>query len=412
MTLKELMPWSLFDLTILGAELRLWVALLAGALAAWIAAWILALLLKQAAGRLAARTETDLDDRVIAATLAPARLLIAVLLFGAMLVPLQAPEPAGTALLFLVKVLALIALVILVLRLVDLFTEVVRSRLESLRRTDYLSLLPMTRTFTKVVVFLLAVLFLLQNMGLDVTGLIAGLGIGGLALALAAQKTLENIFGGLSLIADRPVRVGDVCKFGDHIGTVEEIGLRSTRIRTPERTVVTVPNADFSSMILENLAHRDRIRIFITLGVRYETSPDQLRWLLVEIRKLLLAHPMIHPDPARVRFVNFGDFSLDLEVFAYVRTRDWNEFLAVREDVFLRIMDLVAESGTDFAFPSTTTYLGRDTGLNEERTRQAEKAVRALREEGSLPLPDVPAETARKINDTLDYPPRGSASAK
>jgi len=235
--------------------------------------------------------------------------------------------------------------------------------------------------------------------------------VGGIAVALAAQKTVEHLFGGLSLIADQPVKVGDFCRFGDQVGTVERIGMRSTRVRTLDRTVVTVPNAEFANLRLENFAERDRIWLRLTLGLRYETTPDQLRHVLIRLRELLYAHPRIDPDPARVRFVGFGAYSLDLEIYAYVRTSDFSEFLAVREDLYLRIMDVVATSGTGFAFPSQVNYASGD-GLDASRARQAEAEVEQWRAEGRLPLPEFPAERVTRLRDTLDYPPRGSAQAR
>jgi MscS family membrane protein len=202
--------------------------------------------------------------------------------------------------------------------------------------------------------------------------------------------------------------VGDFCRFGDRVGTVEAIGLRSTRIRTLDRTLVSIPNAEFSQIHLENFAMRDQIRLFTMIGLRYETTPEQLRYCLARLREMLLAHPMITPDPARVRFVGFGAYSLDLELFAYARTADWNEFLEVREDVYLRIMDIVREAGTGFAFPSQTMYVGRDEGLDESRTRLAQERVEQWREKGELPFPQFPDEFRRRVADSLDWPPEGS----
>jgi MscS family membrane protein len=148
------------------------------------------------------------------------------------------------------------------------------------------------------------------------------------------------------------------------MGTVEDVGLRSTRIRTLERTVVSVPNGHLAAIEIENFAERDRFRLFATIGVRYETSQDQIRGLVGRIRESLAAHPKVIPDPLRVRFAGFGTSSLDIEIHTYVGTRDVEEFHAIREELFLRIMDLVAETGTSFAFPSQTLYLGRDRGLD------------------------------------------------
>jgi MscS family membrane protein len=203
--------------------------------------------------------------------------------------------------------------------------------------------------------------------------------------------------------------VGQFCRFGDKIGTVEEIGLRSTRVRTLDRTVVTVPNADFSSTQIENFAVRDRMRLFTMIGVRYETTPEQLRYLLAELRSMLLAHPKVSADPARVRFGGFGAYSLDLEVFAYVMTSDWSEFLHIREDIYLRMMDIVERSGTGFAFPSQTTYLGKDDGLPAEKVREVEALVEGWRREKRLPFPDFDPDEKVRMKDTLPYPPEGSA---
>jgi MscS family membrane protein len=248
-------------------------------------------------------------------------------------------------------------------------------------------------------------------LGVHVTALIAGLGVGGIALALAAQKTVEHLFGGASLVADQPVQVGDFCRFGDQIGTVEGIGLRSTRVRTLARTIVSIPNGEFASMQIENFGKRDRIWLQTTLRLRYETTSDQLRHVLVRVRELLYAHPMVYPDPARVRLVDLGPYALELEIFAYVRTQDYNEFLAVREDIYLRIMDIVAQSATGFALPSQTIYRASE-GLDPERARAVEAEVRRWRAEGSLPLPEFPADRLAELRDTLDYPPNGSPEGK
>ncbi len=231
-----------------------------------------------------------------------------------------------------------------------------------------------------------------QRLGLPVYGILAGLGVGGLAIALAAQPTMENLIGGLSLFADKPIRVGDVCRYGSEEGTVEAIGIRSTRIRGRDRTLTTMPNAVLSKMPLVSLSHRDQMLIQSVIGVRYETSPEQLRYLLVKIREALLRHPKIYPDLVRVRFVGFGASSLDIELFAYVKTTKGPDLLSVREEVFLQVMEIVNESGTGFAFPSQTLYLGRDGGLDPKRTEKAEAQMRQWRDEGCLPIPNSAAE--------------------
>jgi MscS family membrane protein len=270
----------------------------------------------------------------------------------------------------------------LLLRLVDVGAAAVEQRLRARGRIAAIGVVPLVRRVVKAALALLAGIALLQNLGFDATGLLAGLGVGGLAVALAAQKTVENLFGGVTLVTDQPVRVGDFCRFGQRVGVVEEVGLRSTRVRTLDRTVVTVPNSQFASLELENFGFRDRIWLHTTIGLRYETTADQLRHVLARIRALLLDHPRVDPDPARVRLAGFGDSSLDVEIFAYVHTRDINEFYAIREEIYLRVMDALAECGTGFAFPSRTVYAAQDTGLDLERQRAAQEVGRGLREAG------------------------------
>jgi len=250
-----------------------------------------------------------------------------------------------------------------------------------------------------------------DRLGMPVFGIVAGLGVGGLAIALAAQPTIENLIGGLNLFADKPIRVGDFCRCGSDEGTVEAIGIRSTRIRGGDRTLTTIPNAALSKMSIVNLTRRDRMLIKSVIGVRYETSPEQLRYLLVKIREMLLGHPRIHPAPVRARFIGFGASSLDIEVFAHAMTKDRSEFLGIQEDVLLRVMDIVEQSGTGFAFPSQTLYFARDNGLDTDRTEVAEAQVRQWRDEGRLPFPDFSPEQVQQMRGAVAYPPPGSPEA-
>ena len=250
-----------------------------------------------------------------------------------------------------------------------------------------------------------------DRLGVPVYGIIAGLGVGGLAIALAAQPTIENLLGGLSLFADKPVRVGDFCKYGDTVGTVEAIGIRSTRIRGVDRTVTTIPNGALAKMPIVNFTRRDQMLINAVMGLRYETTPEQLRFILVKLREMLLGHPRVHPDPARARFIGFGACSLDIELFAYVMTSDWAEFLVVREDILLRVMDIVEQGGAAFAFPSQTLYLGRDRSPDEGKAQAAEARVQEWRDEGALPFPHFSPEQASQLRGSIVYPPPGSTEA-
>lgn len=256
------------------------------------------------------------------------------------------------------------------------------------RRDVNASLIKITTRIISIVIAVWVVLEGADRFGLSIVPMLAGLGVGGLAIALAVRPTLENLIGGFMLFMDKPVRVGDLCRFGDQLGFVEEIGLRSTRIRKYEDTVVSVPNAQFSQLELENLSRRKKILFQVTLGLRYETTSDQLRYVLAKLREMLLGHAKVSPEDFRVRFRRFGDYSLDIEVFAYVLTNDRLEYWAIREDLNLRIMDIVKEAGTGFAFPSQTAYLTDDSGLDAERSREAAAKVEDWRAKNKLPFSD------------------------
>jgi len=251
-----------------------------------------------------------------------------------------------------------------------------------------------------------------NELGVPLVPLVASLGVGGLAVALAARPTIENLIGGIILYTDQPVRVGDYCTFGDNEGTVERIGVRSTQIRARNRTIITVPNATFADMQIINWARCDRMMIHTTIGLRYETNLDQLRYVLAKLREMFIAHPKIENDTRRVRFVGYGSSSLDIDLRVYALTRDWSEFYAIQEDVFLRVGKIVEEAGTSFAFPSQTLYVGRDKGLDKERSDASIQQVQSWRKSGQLPFPHMASSHRERLADTLDYPPLGSPDAR
>ena len=211
----------------------------------------------------------------------------------------------------------------------------------------------------------------IERVGISLIPILAGLGIGGLALALAARPTLENIIAGLILLVDRPVRVGERCRFGEREGTIQEIGLRSTRIRAVDGDLISMPNSKFSELELTNRSRRNRMLLRQTLGLRYETTPKQLKVVLANLREMILAHPQLlemkgSEKEARVRFVRYGDYSLDIEMFVYVDVFMLPEFLDIQEGILLQVNDIIQAAGTDFAFPSQTTYLAQDQGLKQD----------------------------------------------
>ena len=265
------------------------------------------------------------------------------------------------------------------------------------------------RLLTAVVV-VTAILAILAILGFNLTTVLAGLGIGGIAIAFASQKTLENLFGGIFVLADEVIRVGDYCRFGDRTGTVEDISLRSTRVRTDARTQLSIPNGTLATMSLENFTRRDKILFNPVLAIRYETSADQLRYLLAEVRRMLYEHPKVESQSASIRFANFDTSALRLEISCYVLTRDADEFAAIREDLLLRIMNIVEESGSGFAFPSQTLYLSRDSGLDKEKAAAAEQQVQQWRDQHKLPFPDFAPDDKSAFRGSIVYPPPESAT--
>jgi MscS family membrane protein len=201
-----------------------------------------------------------------------------------------------------------------------------------------------------------------QQLGIPVLGVLAGLGVGGLAVALAAQSSVENLIGGLNLYADRPMRVGDLCAYGSIKGHVEHIGLRSTRIRGLDRTVTTVPNSELAKVQITNFAFRDQMLFHHVLDLPYETTIEQLRFLALSIRNFLMSHPRVRKEVAlpRVHVVGFGEWSIKVEVHAYIDTKELPEFLATQEEFMLWIIALVNKADLSFAFPSQTNYIARD----------------------------------------------------
>ncbi|TVQ88720.1 MAG: mechanosensitive ion channel family protein [Chromatiaceae bacterium] len=322
---------------------------------------------------------------------------------------LAVPDEVGRFTTAVAWILLILGATIAVGRLVDWVADVRSSsdRIDQHQQT----IIDLLRRVIRIVVYLIGAVMAAQVLNIPWQGLVAGISVGGLAVALAVQPALGNLFAGITLYSDRPIKVGDFCKFNETMGTVEQIGLRSTRIRTLDRTLVTIPNAEFSNMQIENFARRDRIWLQTTLQLRYETSEDQLRYVLVELRKLLIAHPRVSADPVRVRFAGFGAHSLDIEIFTYVLTADIGEFQAVREDVYLRIMALVAAAGAQFAFPSAMHYRAEDHRPDAERVQAAEAEVARWRGEDTLPFPDFDWQEKASISGTLDYPPKHSVLA-
>jgi MscS family membrane protein len=237
-----------------------------------------------------------------------------------------------------------------------LATERSRGDDSPLDRTLIPTLRKALKAFVSVVVFVVVV----QNLGYSVSGLLGALGVGGLAVALAAKDTLANLFGGITILVDRPFKSGDWITLTGADGVVEEIGLRSTRIRTFAKTLVSIPNSVLANATVENHSLMPKRRIKLSVGVTYDTTPDQMREAVRRIEEYLRGNPDIHQEFLMVKFTSFGASSLDILVYCFTVTTDWVAHLQARQDVQLRIMDILEGLGLSIAFPTQTVHLAGD----------------------------------------------------
>jgi MscS family membrane protein len=346
------------------SDLEKWQVLaLAGMiLFAWLASWLVTRGLVRLARPLTKRTPTKVDDRILAILPRPVQFTLMLAILWGVIPELDLTRRAAGWIRIGLAAFAFTTVMFYVAAAAEGFAQGAREKFAREGQSSGAGVVTVTMRMVKILLLCVLATGLLQIFGFNVTTIVAGLGIGGIAVALAAQKTIENLFGGLTLMADKPVRIGEYCRFGTQEGWVEDIGLRSTRVRTPARTIVSIPNSVFSNVELENLTVRDRIRFFTTLNLVYETTPDQMRAVLKSIRELLSSHPNVGPDQLRVRFAAFGPSSLDVEINAYILTGDNDRFQEVREALLLRIMELVVDAGSGFAFPSRTLYMARSLG--------------------------------------------------
>lgn len=304
--------------------------------------------------------------------------------------------------------IGILAFLILLWRMTDYVSMYTRGRMTRRGRISAVSAILFLSRTMKVAIVFIGIIAILGIIGVDVTAGIAALGIGGIALALGAQKTIENFVGSVSLIADQPLRVGDYCRIDDIKGTVEAIGMRSTTVRTAARTIVTIPNGQLSASKIENFAHRDRFIFNPILNFRMETTPDQMRYLLVELRSLLFSHPEVLNSPPVVRFTGITADALKVEIIAYIAAVNFETSQEVQEDILLRMMDIIENSGTSLAYPSQTLYMARDTQISGEKTAAVTETVKKWKENNELQLPKFDPKRMEELKDSIEYPDKGS----
>ena len=257
------------------------------------------------------------------------------------------------------------------------------------------SILIVMQRLTHVLMLIVASVATLALFGVNVKTTLAGLGIGGLAIALAAQKSLENLIGGVSLLMDKAVQVGDFCEIGGRFGTVEDIGLRSLKLRTLDQNLLVVPNGALAQMQFENMKNRPKLLIDQSFSLRIETTVEQLKSVLDQVQSMLDAHLSIESGSSRIRVNDFAGAAFDVELFAYAKTGDWMQFTAIRQDVILKIAEIVEAAGTRFAAPTQLTYFSNDAGVNAEKANASLRSLAKTRDSDVPRFPDE-AQTARK----------------
>jgi MscS family membrane protein len=255
------------------------------------------------------------------------------------------------------------------------------------QKTGGESLVILMQRLNHILFLLIAILSALAITGVNVKTTLAGLGIGGLAIALAAQKSLENLIGGVSLLMDKAIRVGDFCKIGDQMGVVEDFGLRSLKMRTLDQTLAVVPNGSLAQMQFQNFARRTKFLINQTFSLRIETSAEQLRSVLQGVQNMLDQHPAIEPKSCRLRVASFAGAAFQMELFAYVKTGDPAEFTVIRQEVLLKIAEIVQTSGTKLAAPTQLAYLSPDKGVEPEKLSDYGRSAPELGAKDVFPFP-------------------------
>ena len=376
--IERFVPKQLREIRVFSLPLYRWLGTLAGVLFALGIAWMGTRLLFPLVPLLARRITREPDDRRLRKLRAP----LWVILFAAGFRTLAIISVTVLGRRFwigLAIAIALLGVTWLVIRCSDIAWELAGRRFVRNHMEGKLAVLSLLHRLFKISVALAGVIALVYASGRDATAILAGVGLGGIAIAFAAQKTLENLFGGVSVISDEAIRVGDFCRFADKFGTVEDIGLRSTRVRTLDRTILSIPNGQLSLMTLENFTLRDKFLLNEKIELRYETTPAQLRGILAEIRDMLWNHPSVDREDARAQLMDFGVSGFTIEVFVYLIADGYLNYLEIQEDLLMGILDLIVAGGSGLAYPTRTMYMARNKPVDSRLIEQAGARARERR---------------------------------
>lgn len=306
------------------------------------------------------KTETEVDDQLFKAIQHPLRWLVNLIAFYFALLVLSLPEPLMEVISLILQTVGTVLVGWLLNKMISIGARHMQNVVEATETSLDDDLLPAMIRVLRLALLALVCMLIIQQWGYDITSLLAGVGLGGLAFALAAKPTLSNWFGSLMIFTDRPFKVGDWVSIPDGAGTVERVGWRSTRLRTFEDTLITVPNAHIADMAIENYSERRKRRIQATLGLIYSTSKEQIRTIVDNIRELLSNHEKIQDEPIIVRFTEFGASALNVKIDCYGVNEDRVSHFELVENLNLEFMAIVREAGSDFAFPSRSLYIESD----------------------------------------------------
>ena len=365
--LERLLPAALADHQVLDMSLAQWLGWLLSIPISWLLALLLAFLI--ALPKRAWNKFRNVHIKTVWETEfgLPLKCILAIVIHGLVVYELRAPLLYREYYARFLGVLLIACLAWLVSRSADrAFNHAVNRRRTQGRGGE--AILVLMQRVNRIALAVVAFVAAMAVFGIDVKTTLAGLGIGGLAIALGAQKSLENLIGGISLLMDKAVHTGDFCEIGGKLGTVEDIGLRSLRLRTLDQNLLVVPNSALAQMQFQNMKARSKLLLNQNFSLRIETRAEQLRLVLDGVQRMLDENPSIERGTSRIRVADFAGAAFEMELWAYVTTGDWVQFTAIRQDIILKIAEIIEAAGTRLAAPTRLTYLSEDAGMNRAKT--------------------------------------------
>ena len=309
------------------------------------------------------KTAAQWDDDLVELAPTPLTQAVRILLWYGAAMTMSLPQAPANVRLWVLQGLEIalwISLIWVFFRMIDVFSRVMErmaSRTET-KLDDQIA--PMARKALKVFAAIVFVIMFVQNMGIEVGSLLASIGIGGLALALAAKDTVANFFGSILIFVDQPFQIGDIVEVSGHEGVIEEVGFRTTLIRKFDKSLLIIPNQTFTSSPITNVSRRSMRRIMLTVGLTYDTTPDQMRAFTAAVKAMLSEHEGLDQEFHAAVFEAFGDSSLNVKIIAFSKSNDFIETATAQEMLMLRIMDIVAEQGLEIAFPTRTVHMVKE----------------------------------------------------